>query len=58
MKDVAKDTVRESGGILEVTLDQIVAQVLPHGRETVPLALEEEIMQQIRQAVRQEQSRR
>jgi enhancer of yellow 2 transcription factor len=55
LKDVAKYSVRDCGGITEVTLDELVAQVVPHGEATVPQTIKEEMMEQIRQAVRQEQ---
>ena len=55
MKDVAKDAVQDSGGIAKVTLDQIVAEVVLHGRASVPPALKEEMLEQLRQAIRKEQ---
>lgn len=57
MKDVATDVVRDSGGVTQVTVDQMVAATVPHGRATVPQALEEEVKEQLRRAIRQEQQR-
>lgn len=57
MKDLAKDAVRDSGGVTQVTVDQIVAATVPHGRATVPPELEEEMKEQLRRAIRQEQQR-
>ena len=54
LKDVAKDAVRDSGGITQVTLDQISAAVVQHGYDTVPLSIRDQVMQQIRQAIREE----
>jgi enhancer of yellow 2 transcription factor len=54
LKDVAKDAVRDNGGITQVTLDQISAVVVPHGYDTVPPILREKVMQQVRQAIREE----
>ena len=54
MKDAVKDAVRDNGGLTKVMLDQIVAQVVPQGRDSVPLALEDEMKERIRQAIRQE----
>jgi hypothetical protein len=35
-------------------LDQISAVVVPHGYDTVPPILREKVMQQVRQAIREE----
>lgn len=53
MKDVAKAAVQDCGGLTQVTFDQIAARVISHGRDAVPPALKEEMMEQLRQAIRQ-----
>lgn len=57
MKDVAKDVIQEHGGLSQFTLDRIVGELLPHGRSTVPPALREEMMEQLRHVVREQRRR-
>ena len=57
MKDVAINVIQEHGGLSQFTLDRLIEDLLPHGRSTVPPALREEIMEQLRQIVREQRRR-
>jgi hypothetical protein len=57
MKDVAKDVIQEHGGLTRFTLDQLIEELVPRGRSTVPLALKEKMMEQLRKVVREQKRR-
>jgi hypothetical protein len=57
MKDAAKDVIQENGGLSQFTLDELIWELLPYGRSTVPPALREEMMEQLRQVVREQRRR-
>ena len=50
MKDRAKELIRQRG-LTNVTLDELVSELIPAGRSAVPNDVKGEVMERIRQAV-------
>jgi hypothetical protein len=57
MKDMAKDVIQQHGGLTRFTLNQLIEELVPRGRSTVPPALKEEMMEKLRQVVREQKRR-
>jgi hypothetical protein len=57
MKDMARDVIHQHGGLTRFTLDQLTEELVPRGRSTVPPALKEEMMEQLRKVVREQKRR-
>jgi hypothetical protein len=51
----AKNTVRKSGGVTQVTVDQLVVDLVPEGMATVPAHVRNDMMEQIRSSLQQQQ---
>lgn len=51
----AKDTVRKNGGVIQVTVDQLVADLVPVGIATVPAHVQYDMMEHIRKSLHEQQ---
>ena len=47
VRDCTRTTVQQSGGIAQITLDQLVAKLGKQARATVPATIEADIKEQI-----------
>jgi hypothetical protein len=45
------ETVQQSGGLSEVTLDELVGQIVPHGKACAPASVQNDITNRIKHAV-------
>jgi hypothetical protein len=45
------ETVQQSGGISEVTLDELVGQIVPHGKACTPASVRNDITSRVKHAV-------
>lgn len=50
MKDRSKEALQRSGGLSEITLDELVGKLLPHGKAGVPASIQTDCTARIRQA--------
>jgi hypothetical protein len=50
MKDRSREALQRSGGVSEITLDEMVGKLLPHGKAGVPASIQTDCMARIRQA--------
>ena len=50
MQQKLRDVVQQSGGISEVTLDELVSSLTKHGQSLVSAAMEEDTLEHIRLA--------
>mmetsp|Transcript_8654 Transcript_8654/g.12383 ORF Transcript_8654/g.12383 Transcript_8654/m.12383 type:complete len:95 (-) Transcript_8654:216-500(-) len=54
MKDRAKESIRSRGGITKVTVDELVADLLPRGRASVPDSVKGDLLSEVRDFARKE----
>jgi hypothetical protein len=50
MKERSREALQRSGGISEITLDELVGKLVPHGKTGVPASIKTDCMARIRQA--------
>ena len=50
MKDRSREALQRSGGVSEITLDELVGKLLPLGKAGVPASIQTDCMARIRQA--------
>lgn len=55
MKEIARDTIRNQG-LSKVTVDELVAEVLPRGKASVPEDIKANLLESVRNFVRHETS--
>ena len=48
MKDLAKDVIRSRGGVSKTTVDELVSEILPRGRASVPDKVKKSLMASVR----------
>lgn len=53
MQGVATDVVRDRGGVTQITLDELSAELVSQGRDSVPQNIKDEIMTELRDLMRQ-----
>uniref|UniRef100_A0A7S2I6N7 Transcription and mRNA export factor ENY2 n=1 Tax=Helicotheca tamesis TaxID=374047 RepID=A0A7S2I6N7_9STRA len=49
MKDRAKESIRSRGGLTKVTIDELVADLLPRGRASVPDNVKGDLLNDVRE---------
>ena len=47
MKEIAKDMIRSRGGVNRITVDELVSELLPRGRASVPEKIKSELLDDI-----------
>ena len=47
MKEIAKDMIRSRGGVNRITVDELVSELLPRGRASVPEKIKGELIDDI-----------
>lgn len=55
MKDLCRDAIRSKGGVTQITVDELVGELLPRGRSAVPEDVKGDLVANIRDFARRQQ---
>jgi hypothetical protein len=54
MKDISKETIRSRGGVSKITVDELVSELLPRARASVPENVKSDLLGNVRDFARRD----